>query len=77
MPALTRRCSKDAHAESWQIFYGDAQVGTIRISAGVPTDVDRWGWSCGFYPLKRVNGTAGDFEIARSEFEAAWREAAN
>jgi hypothetical protein len=23
MPALTRRRSKDAHVESWQIFYGD------------------------------------------------------
>jgi len=34
MPALTRRRSKDAHAESWQIFYGDVQVGTIGIRAG-------------------------------------------
>jgi hypothetical protein len=38
MPALTRRRSKDAHAESWQIFYGDVQVGTIGIRAGVPAD---------------------------------------
>ena len=37
-------------------------------------DVDQWGWSCGFYPLKRVDGTAASFEIAQSEFEAAWRE---
>src|SRR5258705_3096695 len=36
MTGLTRRRSKDAHAESWQIFYGDVQVGTIRIRAGVP-----------------------------------------
>jgi hypothetical protein len=43
MPALTRRRLKDAHAESWQIFYGDVQVGTIGIRAGVPTDVDQWG----------------------------------
>ena len=40
MPALTRRRSKDAHAESWQIFYGDLQVGTIGIRAGVPVGVD-------------------------------------
>jgi hypothetical protein len=73
MPALTRR-SNDAHAESWQIFYGDVQVGTIGIRAGVPVDVDQWGWSCGFHPLKRVDGTAASFEIARSEFEAAWQE---
>ena len=41
MPALTRRRSKDAPAESWQIFYGDVQVGTIGIRAGVPVDVDQ------------------------------------
>jgi hypothetical protein len=34
MTVLTRRRSKDAHAESWQIFYGDVQVGTIGIRAG-------------------------------------------
>jgi hypothetical protein len=43
MPALTRRRSKDARAESWQIFYGDVQVGTIGIRAAVPVDVDQWG----------------------------------
>jgi hypothetical protein len=26
MPALTRRRSRDAHVERWQIFYGDVQV---------------------------------------------------
>jgi hypothetical protein len=56
MPVLTRRRSKDAHAESWQIFYGDVQVGTIGIRAGVPVDVDQWGWSCGFYPRSRPRG---------------------
>src|SRR5258708_23796023 len=50
MPALTSRRSRDAHAESWQIFYGDVHVGTIGVRAGVPNDVDQWGWSCGFYP---------------------------
>jgi hypothetical protein len=37
-----------------------------------------WGWDCGFYPLShqgvREDGTAADFEAARAEFEAAWRE---
>jgi hypothetical protein len=65
MAALTRRRSNNAHAESWQIFYGDVQVGTIGIRAGVPTDVDQWGWSCGFHPLKPVDGTAAEFESAR------------
>jgi hypothetical protein len=40
MPALTRRRSKDARAEGWPIFYGDVQVGTIGIRAGVPVGVD-------------------------------------
>ena len=74
MPALTRRRSKDAHAESWQIFYGDVQVGTIGIRAGVLADVDQWGWSCGFHPLNWVQGTAETFEEARGDFEAAWRD---
>jgi len=52
------------------------QVGTIGIRAGVPADVDQWGWTCGFYPQRRVDGTAANFEIARSEFEAAWRDGA-
>ena len=64
MPALTRRCLKDAHVESWQIFYGDVQVGTIGIRAGVPVDVDQWAWTCGFYPRdhrgERAEGTARD-----------------
>jgi hypothetical protein len=33
MPALTRRRSNDSHAESWLIFYGDVQVGTIKTRA--------------------------------------------
>ena len=63
MPALTRRRSKGRHAESWQIFYGDVQIGTIGIRAGVPVDVDQWGWSCGFYPRSHPleHGTAGTF----------------
>jgi hypothetical protein len=60
VPALTRRRS---NAESWQIFYGDVQVGTIGIRGGVPVDVDQWGWSCGFHRLKRVDGTAASFRI--------------
>jgi hypothetical protein len=74
MPALTRRRSKDSQVESWQIFYADVQVGSIGIRAGVPVDVDQWGWSCGFQPLRRVDGIAASFEIAKSEFEAAWRD---
>jgi hypothetical protein len=78
MPALTRRRSNDAQAKSWQIFYGDVQVGTIGIRASVPVDVDQWGWSCGFYPrshhLEHHDDTAETFEQARADFEAAWRD---
>jgi hypothetical protein len=75
MLALTRRRSKHAPAEGWQMFYDDVQVGTIGIiRADVPNDVDQWGWSCGFHPLGRIDGTAAHFKIARSEFDAAWQE---
>ncbi len=76
MPALTRRRSKGRHAESWQIFYGDVQVGTIGIRAGVPVDVDQWCWSCGFYPGSEpgeyLSGTAPTFDQARADFGKAW-----
>jgi hypothetical protein len=37
------------------------------------TDVDQWGWACGFYPRRQhAEGTAASFEDARVAFEAAW-----
>ncbi|WP_154073317.1 hypothetical protein [Bradyrhizobium erythrophlei] len=52
--------------------------GTIAVRAGVPVDVDQWGWDCGFYPPSHhglhVQGTAETFEQARADFEAAWKE---
>lgn len=76
MPTLTRRCAKDRHQECWHVFYGDVQVGTITERAGVPIDVDQWGWSCGFFPAinrgLRADGTAATFEKARADFAAAW-----
>ena len=47
------------------------QVGSI----GVPNGVDQWDWTCGFNSqrLRITEGTAGTFEQARAEFEAAWR----
>jgi hypothetical protein len=74
---LTRRRSKDAKQECWQIFYEDVQVGTIGLRAGVPGSVDQWGWECGFYPLshrgQHLSGTAASFNDARDQFDAAWR----
>ncbi len=76
MPTLTRRRSDDPHRESWIIFYDDVRVGMIGKRAGVPVDVDQWGWSCGFYPGlhpgQHRSGTAENFEAARAGFEAGW-----
>lgn len=74
-PALTRRRA-DAHQETWQIYYGDVQVGTIGERAGVPKDVEQWGWSCGFFPpdhLGYIRRIASDFQQARADFEATWQ----
>ena len=76
MLTLTRRRSHDSHRETWLVFYGDVPVGTIAERAGVPADLDQWGWTCGFYPgveprLHR-DGTAPNFEDARAGFEEAW-----
>jgi hypothetical protein len=76
MPALTRRRSRDTEKETWLIHYGDVHVGTISERAGVPSDADQWGWSCGFYPAShrglRARGTAKSFDMARGAFETAW-----
>jgi hypothetical protein len=34
-------------------YYGDVDIGTIALRAGVPVDVDPWGWILGFYPGAR------------------------
>jgi hypothetical protein len=77
MPALTRRRYPERQ-DCWHVYYGDVQVGTIAARAGVPVDVDQWGWQCGFYPPshrgRHVECTAETFERARAEFNAAWKE---
>ena len=76
MPALTRRRYPERQ-DCWHVYYGDVHVGTIAIRAGVPVDVDQWGWACGFYPGSHprecTGGSAPTFEEARAEFEVAWR----
>jgi hypothetical protein len=60
------------------IYYGDVRIGTIGERAGVPVDVDPWGWSCGFYPGldpgQHRSGSAATFDQARADFEQAWRD---
>ena len=75
MPVLTRRRDPDAQQETWRIHYGDTHIGTIRLHAGVG-GVDRWAWSCGFYPASRrgvrADGSARTFDDAHADFEEAW-----
>jgi hypothetical protein len=77
MPKLTRRRYRERH-DCWHVYYGDVHLGTIASRAGVPVDVDQWGWDCGFYPRSHdglyVQGPAETFEQARADFEAAWNE---
>jgi hypothetical protein len=57
-------------------LFGDVHIGTIGKRAGVPHDVQQWGWSCGFYPGcepgQHTNGAADTFEAARKGFEEDW-----
>jgi hypothetical protein len=76
LTALTRRRDREVHKECWHVYFGDVRVGTIAIKSGAPSDVDQWGWICGFYPgshqREHMTGSAPDFEQARADFEAAW-----
>src|SRR5262245_21706970 len=76
MPTLTRRRSHDSHRETWIVFYGDVPVGAIAERAGVPADLDQWGWTCGFYPgvepRQHRHGAAPTLDDARAGFEEAW-----
>ena len=76
MAALIRRRDPNARKESWAILYGDVQVGTIGIAAGVPTHGHRWVWRCGLPQVivrdLRTAGAAATFEDGRADFEAAW-----
>jgi hypothetical protein len=72
---LTRRRLKTQRFESWGIYKGDLQVGTI--SAGIGTNGDQiWRWSCGFYPGcdagERSEGIQPTYDEAKTEFEKAW-----
>jgi hypothetical protein len=75
LAALTRRRNHE-RPNCWHVYYGDVQVGTIAERAGVPVDVDQWGWSCGFYPGldpgQHRYGTGTTLAEARHGFEEDW-----
>jgi hypothetical protein len=75
MPKLTRRRSPE-RPDCWHVYYGDVHVGTIARRVGVPVDVDKWSWDCGFSPGTKPHQDCGDtaatFDQARADFEVAW-----
>jgi len=77
MPVSTRRRYPERR-DCWHVYFGDVHVGTIARCSGNPGAVERWEWSCGFYPGQKPGedrrGTAPTFEEARAAFEAAWRD---
>ncbi len=78
MPELTRRRTDDRF-ETWEIWYGDVQVGTIAQQDWDPNPERSgvWKWSCGFYPLHRdrmFQGRRADLRNGpRRAFDAAWK----
>jgi hypothetical protein len=76
MPALTRRPHPES-SDTWHVFYGDVQVGTIAVRPGLPVHAKQWRWDCGFYPAshrRSHSGYASSFDEARAGFEAAWKD---
>ena len=75
-PQLTRRRDPNTAQETWGVYYGDVQVGTIAECPGNPNGKPRWQWSCGFYPgsysSEHARGIAETFDQARGAFEIAW-----
>lgn len=79
MPELRRRPHDNPQQTGWDIYYGDVHIGHIGTRAGVPKDVEQWGWSLGFYPGtdlpdQHSHGIGETFEECRSDFEKAWDE---
>ncbi|ARQ95385.1 hypothetical protein [Bradyrhizobium phage BDU-MI-1] len=74
MPELTRRRHDDPHREGYNVYFGDVRVGHIGVRAGVPKDVDQWGWTCGFHPGcdTQKHGIGPTLEACRQDFQAAW-----
>jgi hypothetical protein len=75
MPELTRRPHPE-RSDCWHVYYGDVQVGTIAVQAGMPLSVQQWRWDCGFYPPHTAAGPApGTRRRIRFGFSAPGRAA--
>ena len=77
MPELSRRPHPE-RSDCWHVFYGDVQVGTIAIQAGLPVKAKQWRWDVDFYPASRRGlsrtGYVSSFDQARAGFEVAWKD---
>ncbi|WP_315783249.1 MULTISPECIES: hypothetical protein [unclassified Bradyrhizobium] len=77
MTSLTRRRDPQAPNETWRIYFGDVQAGTIAKRTEGPSGSPSWQWFCGFYPGshpgEQTVGSARSYDQAREAFEASWR----
>lgn len=71
MTQLTRRRDNNPHQKGWDVYYGDVRIGHIGTRAGVPKDVEQWGWSLGFYPGTDVGD--GERGIGYAGRPSSWR----
>ncbi|MGJ4950047.1 hypothetical protein [Bradyrhizobium sp. HKCCYLS20291] len=76
MSTLTRRRDKESPNETWHIYFGDVQAGTIAKRTEGPPGSTAWQWFCGFYPGSHPGehkvGRAVSYQQARDAFQAAW-----
>src|SRR4051812_37457915 len=75
MPSLTRRLDRESLNETWRIYFGDVEAGTIAESTEGPFGSPAWQWFCGFYagsgPDEQTVGRASTYEQARDASQAA------
>ncbi|BAM86906.1 putative symbiosis island integrase [Bradyrhizobium oligotrophicum S58] len=76
MPTLTRRRDPHSPNETWRIYFGDVEAGTIAERPEGPSGSPVWQWFCGFYPGSHPGeqqlGRANTYEQARDAFQTAW-----
>jgi hypothetical protein len=78
MSELIRRRNHHSPHECWDIYYGDIHVGAIAERPDLPNALNRWTWSCGFYPLThrglKITGSAANLFRAWADFDDAWED---
>ena len=76
MSTLTRRRDPESPNETWRIYFGDVEAGTIVERTEGPFGSPAWHWFCGFYrgsgPGEQTVGRVHTYEQARRAFQKAW-----